>query len=308
MSASTGARTLPTWLTAAERTRGALLLRDYAALTRPRVLALVLLTAPPALVLPRDHWPAPALCIGVMLGTALIGAGCGALNAWLEREVDAHMLRTCDRPLPAGRLEPHRALLFGLAISLGGLLCLHAVGGWLPTLIGGATLFHYVVVYTVWLKPRSPQNIVIGGAAGAAAPLIADAAVDGRLGVFGVVLFAIVFLWTPPHFWAIALYRKREYAAAGIPMMPSVVGDGATRWRMLLYALVLIPTSLFPWLLGALSGAYAAMALILGTCFVVSIVRAIRARCNREDRRVFVVSLVYLAGLFAAMLVELPLR
>jgi protoheme IX farnesyltransferase len=306
MSASTGVRTTPTWLSSPDRTRAVARLRDYAALTRPRVLALVLFTAPPALALGRDHWPAPALCLGVMLGTALIGAGCGALNAWLERDVDARMLRTCDRPLPSGRLEPHEALLFGLAISLCGLVCLHSVGGWLPTLIGGATLFHYVVVYTVWLKPRSPQNIVVGGAAGAAAPLIADAAVDGRLGVFGVALFAIVFLWTPPHFWAIALYRKREYAAAGIPMMPSVVGDGATRRRMLVYALALIPAGLIPWLLGALSGAYAATSVILGTCFAASIVRAIRARSAREDRRVFLVSLVYLAGLFASMLFELP--
>jgi protoheme IX farnesyltransferase len=307
MSASTGTRTLPTWLTAAERTRGASRLRDYAALTRPRVLALVLFTAPPALVLGPGQWPAAALCLGVLLGTASIGAGCGALNAWLERDVDARMLRTCDRPLPSGRLEPRQALRFGLAISLLGLLCLHAVGGRLPTLIGAATLFHYVVVYTLWLKPRSPQNIVIGGAAGAAAPLIADAAVDGRLGGFGIALFAIVFLWTPPHFWAIALYRKREYAAAGIPMMPAAVGDDGTRWRMLCYALALAATSLVPWLLGALSGVYAAVALALGAGFALSIVRAIRARCAREDRRVFRVSLVYLAGLFAAMLVELPL-
>ena len=308
MSVSTGYRTLPTCLTSAERTRGVSRLRDYAALTRPRVLSLVLFTAPPALALGRDHWPAPTLCLGVLLGTALIGAGCGALNAWLERDVDALMLRTCDRPLPAGRLEPHQALLFGLAISLTGLLSLYAVGGWLPTLIGALTLFHYVVVYTVWLKPRSAQNIVIGGAAGAAAPLIADAAVDGRLGILGVALFAIIFLWTPPHFWAIALYRKREYAAAGLPMMPSVVGDAGTRRRMLSYALILVPASLVPWWLGALSGFYAAIALCLGTCFAVSIVRAIRARCEREDRRVFVVSLVYLAGLFTTMLAELLLR
>ena len=139
-------------------------------------------------------------------------------------------------------------------------------------------------------------------------PVGAAPTVDGRLGVLGVALFAIIFLWTPPHFWAIALYRKREYAAAGIPMMPSVVGDAGTRRRMLIYALIVVPASLVPWWLGALSGFYATIALCLGTCFAVSIVRAIRARCEREDRRVFVVSLVYLAGLFAAMLAELPLR
>jgi protoheme IX farnesyltransferase len=289
-------------------TRVLVLGRDLIALTRPRVLALVLFTAPAALALGRDGWPDAATIVGVLLGAALVGGGCGALNAWLEREADAQMARTCDRPLPAGRVTPRQALGFGVAISALGLLVLFGVGGWPPALVGGLTILHYVGVYTLWLKPRSPQNIVIGGAAGAAAPLIADAALDGRIGVWGMVLFAIVFLWTPPHFWAIALYRKKEYAAAGFPMMPAVVGDAATRRRMLLYALLLIPTSLFPWLGGALGAHYAATALAAGAWFVASILRSMRAASSREDRRVFLVSIAYLTVLFAAMLADLALR
>jgi protoheme IX farnesyltransferase len=288
--------------------RVAALARDYLALTRPRVLSLVLFTAPPALVLGHAGWPDPATSLGVVLGAALVGGGCGALNAWLESARDAHMARTRDRPLPAGRLEPQQALGFGLLISALGLLVLLGLGGWLAALIGALALVHYVGVYTLWLKPRTPQNIVIGGAAGAAAPLIADAAVDGRLGVWGLVLFAIVFMWTPPHFWAIALYRKREYAAAGFPMLPAVVGDAATRRRMLAYALALIPLTLLPWLGGVLGPAYAAVALLAGAWFVGSILRAMRGQTTRADRRVFAVSIQYLALLFGAMLAELALR
>jgi protoheme IX farnesyltransferase len=187
-------------------------------------------------------------------------------------------------------------------------LVLLGVGGWLAALVGALTLAHYIGVYTIWLKPRSPQNIVIGGAAGAAAPLIADAAANGSIGLWSVVLFAIVFLWTPPHFWAIALYRKREYAAAGFPMMPSVVGDEATRRQSLAYATVLIPVTLLPWLGGVVGGGYAVTAAVGGLCFVASILHSMRAQSRREDRRVFLVSIAYLAALFSAMLVSLLLR
>jgi protoheme IX farnesyltransferase len=169
------------------------------------------------------------------------------------------------------------------------------------------TLVHYVLIYTIWLKPRTSQNIVIGGAAGAASPLIADAAIDGRLGVWGLALFLIIFVWTPPHFWAIALYRKREYAAAGFPMLPNVLGNHATRKRMLAYAIVLIPITLLPWLGGELSGVYALTALVAGGAFVASIARAIRADSNSQDRRVFRTSIFYLFALFGEMLMELVL-
>jgi protoheme IX farnesyltransferase len=281
--------------------------QDFIALTRPRILTLVLFTAPPALVMGRDGWPSSATLVGVILGAALIGAGCGALNAWWERDADRQMTRTRNRPLPTGRLTPRDALIFGVAVSALGLSALFVTGGWLPASIGAATLAHYILIYTIWLKPRTPQNIVIGGAAGAASPLIADAAVDGRLGIWGFVLFAIVFLWTPPHFWAIALYRKREYEAAGFPMLPSIVGDDATRERMLAYAFSLIPISLIPWLFGELSALYAVTAVAAGGFFTASIGRAIRLRSPHQDRHVFRASIIYLFAIFGEMLAELAL-
>jgi protoheme IX farnesyltransferase len=282
--------------------------RDFVALTRPRVLTLVLFTAPPAMVMGHNGWPSAAVIFGIIIGAALIGAGCGALNASWERDRDRRMERTQNRPLPAGRLARRDAVIFGLAISALGVAVLFATGGWLPAAIGVLTLVHYVLVYTIWLKPRTPQNIVIGGAAGAASPLIADAAIDGRLGIWGFVLFTIIFVWTPPHFWAIALYRKREYASAGFPMLPNVVGDHATRTRMLAYAIALIPITLLPWLGGELSTVYALTAVIAGCGFVVSIVRSMRVQSPQQDRRVFRSSIFYLFAIFAEMLVELTLR
>jgi len=281
--------------------------RDFVALTRPRVLTLVLFTAPPAMVMGHDGWPSAAVILGVILGAALIGAGCGALNASWERDRDQKMERTRSRPLPAGRLSRRDAVIFGLAISALGTAVLFATGGWLPAAIGVLTLAHYLFVYTIWLKPRSPQNIVIGGAAGAASPLIADAAVDGRLGIWGFVLFLIIFVWTPPHFWAIALYRKREYAAAGFPMLPNVLGDCATRRHMMAYAIALIPITLLPWFGGELTILYALTAVIAGGGFIASIARSMRAQSPQQDRRVFRSSLFYLFAIFAEMLVELTL-
>jgi len=282
--------------------------RDLIALTRPRVLTLVLFTAPPAMAMGHDGWPSAAVICEIILGAALIGAGCGALNASWERDRDRKMARTANRPLASGRLALRDAVIFGFAASALGTALLYAAGGWLPAAIGIATLAHYVLVYTIWLKPLTPQNIVIGGAAGATSPLIADAAVDGRLGVWGAVLFAIIFLWTPPHFWAIALYRKREYAEAGFPMLPNVAGDRATRRSMLAYAFALIPITLLPWLGGELGEVYAATAALAGGAFVASIARAMRVESSREDRRVFQFSLGYLFAIFAAMLLELALR
>jgi len=280
---------------------------DHLALTRPRVLLLVLLTSPAAMAMGRNVWPEPSVMLAIVAGTALIGGGCGALNAWIERERDARMTRTMDRPLPAGRLRPRQALVFGLVISGVGLALLLGFGGGLSATIGLLTLLHYVFIYTLWLKPRSPQNIVIGGAAGATAPLIADAAVSGTIGIWSLVLFAIIFLWTPPHFWAIALYRKDEYAAAGFPMMPSVVGDAATRRKMLVYACILWPVMLVPWLGGALGPIYGLTALAAGGYFVRSVSRSRWIAQPAEDRRVFVVSILVLALLFAVMILELSI-
>lgn len=283
-------------------------LSDYVALTRPRVLLLVLLTGPPAMAMGDGVWPDPLTFLLALAGTALLGAGCGALNAWYERDRDARMARTCDRPLPAGRLTPRRALAFGLLISGMGLWTLVRAGGWLPAAIGLGALLHYVVVYTIWLKPRSPNAVVVGGVSGAIAPLIADAAVHQSVGLWGWVLFAIVFVWQPPHFWAIALRRKEEYGAAGFPTLPSIVGDRRTRRRMLGWAIALVPVTLVPWLGGALGPVYASVAALVGAGFIVSIVRAMRAATPEADRGVFLASIASLGLLFAAMLGELLVR
>jgi len=281
---------------------------DFYSLTRPRVLLLVLLTAPPGFALGHSGWPSLRIILGVIVGAALIGGGSGAINAWWERELDARMTRTQNRPLPTGRLSPNEVLAFGVLVATLGLLVLLDTTNLLATAIGAYTLLHYVAVYTIWAKPRSPQNIVIGGIAGAAAPLIADAAVDGRIGLWGLVLFAIVFVWQPPHFWAITLYRKHEYEAAGFPMMPSVVGNHGTRCRMLVYAIILLPIMLLPWLGGQLSTCYALTALAGGMLFIFRIGQAMRAENDLADRRVFTTSLITLSALFSEMTLELLLR
>jgi protoheme IX farnesyltransferase len=281
--------------------------RDYVELTRPRVLSLVLLTAPAGMALGRDSWPSAITLLGVLIGTALVGAGCGALNAWYECEQDSRMARTADRPVPAGRLTRDQALAFGLLVSALGLLALLGIGGWLPFAIGAASIIHYLFVYTAWLKPRTPQAVVIGGAAGAIAPVIADAAAHGSIGVWSLILFAIVFVWQPAHFWAIALYRKQEYAAAGFPMLPCVVGDRATRRHMLAWAVLLVPVTLLPWLAGAAGNAYATVALAGGVWFTSSIWRAMGHETRAADRRVFAVSIAYLTVLFAVLLLDLLL-
>jgi len=281
--------------------------RDLIALTRPRILVLVLLTAPPALALGGAGWPDPATTLGVMIGSVLLGAGCGALNAWWERDRDARMARTEDRPLPAGRLQPGQAIGFGVGILLAGLLALLATAGPLAAGLGLVATAHYLLVYTVWLKPRHMLASVIGGATGAAPPLIADAAVDGAVGLWGLTLFAIVFLWQCPHVWAIHLYRRREYAAAGFPVLPTRLGGPATRRWMLALALALAPVTLLPWLAGELGIAYGLTAVLGAVFFCASIVSAMRRDHDDADRTVFVRSIYYLGLLLLVMFVELLL-
>ena len=282
--------------------------RSYLALTRPGILGLVLLTVPPALFQSGSGWPDALTIIGVLLGTTLIGGGCSALNAWYERAADARMERTRGRPLPAGELTANEALGFGVTISTLGFLVLLACGGWLAAGIGALSLIYYLVIYTAWMKPRSALSTIVGAVAGASAPLIADAAVDGAVGPWGFALFAIVFVWQPPHVWAIALFRRDDYASAGFPMLPAIVGARATRIRSLLWALALIPVTLVPWFAGPLGPAYATIALVGGLGFILAISRAIRADNDREDRRVFRFSIAYMAVLLGAMTIELLLR
>jgi protoheme IX farnesyltransferase len=281
--------------------------RVLASLTRPRVLPLVLLTAPPAMLLD-GAWPGASRAAAIVVGTALLAGAASALNAWYERDRDALMERTSDRALPTGRVAPAAAFAFGAAIGALGFALIGAAGGWLPVAIGFVALLHYLLVYTVWLKPRTPLAVVVGGVTGAIAPLIAGAAATGEVTSWSLALFAIVFVWQPPHFYAIALYRGEEYARAGFPMLPAAIGAAATRRRQLVWALVLIPVTLVPWLLASLGVAYLATALLGGGLFCERIVRAMRRDADQADREVFTVSLLYLAALFAVLTLELALR
>ncbi len=280
-------------------------LRLWWDMTRPRVLLLVLFTGLPVFGLVEGEGHSLGRMAWVIFGTALAGAASSTLNAYLERETDARMARTQRRPLPAAAVQPGHALAIGLGLSVASTLLLWWVGGAFAAAVGLATILFYVLVYTIWLKPRTPQNIVIGGAAGSTAPLIAEAALTGQLTWASWVLFLIIFLWTPPHFWALAIYRKEEYAAAGFPMMPSVAGNASTRRQSLVYALLLLVTTLTPVPLGMLSYFYGAVALLAGGWFAWRVYVSIRADDPEVDYAVFRDSIRYLFLLFGAMLLDL---
>jgi protoheme IX farnesyltransferase len=280
----------------------------YLALTKPRLLPLVLFSALPALVMAAGGWPHPFAVLWILAGTSLTAGAANALNSYLERDRDARMERTAARPLPSGRLRPARALGFGLA--LGGLGTAMLWVGATPesALIGLAALLFYVFVYTLWLKPRTPFAVVVGGVSGAIAPLIADAAVDGRVGAPGLIVFTLIFLWQPPHFYAIALYRKDDYARAGFPMLHDRIGEEATRRRILGWIAALLPVSLLPLPLGLLGPIYGIAAGLLGAGFALAGFRLWRERTPRAARRLFLVSLLYLMGTLAAMIIDLAWR
>jgi protoheme IX farnesyltransferase len=281
--------------------------RNYLDLTKPRLLPMVLFTGLPVLGMAAGGWPDLTFSVLVLVGIALAAACANTLNAYIERDKDALMERTQSRPLPAGLVAPRAALIFGIALGVGSTALLYAVSGMPAALVGVASILFYVFVYTVWLKPRSIWNAVIGGAAGAAAPLIADAAVNGTIGVAGWTLFAIVFFWQPPHVWAIALYRKDDYAAAGIPMPPAVIGDEATRRRVVAYTAGLLPVTLAPYFLGLVGPVYFCVASVAGLWFLYRSVCLFRERTDDAARGVFRVSLVFLFAVFLAMLVDLTL-
>lgn len=276
----------------------------YLALTKPRILLLVIFTGLPAMVMAAEGWPGAGFVVATLLGIALAAGAANALNCYIERDLDSRMERTRDRPLPSGELTARSALFFALSLAVVASATLYAVAGPVAAALAVASILFYVFVYTIWLKPRSSLNAVVGGAAGAAAPLIADAAVNGTVGAAGWLLFAIIFFWQPPHVWAIALFRKSDYANAGIPMLPSVIGDQPTRWRMLWYSLALVPVTLAPVPVGLLGPLYLGVALVLDGWFVWHVVRVLRERTDAAARRLFHVSLVYLFALFFAMLVD----
>lgn len=280
------------------------LVRNYLSLTKPGVLLLVIFTGLPTMMMAAGGWPEPVFAATTLLGIALAAAAANTFNCYIERDLDALMERTRRRPLPSAALSAPLALRFGLLLAVASTLVLYACAGAVAAALGVASILFYVFVYTVWLKPRSSWNAVVGGAAGAAAPLIADAAVSGHVGAAGLLLFAIVFFWQPPHVWAIALFRKRDYERAGIPMLPSVIGDQPTRWSMLFFTLALIPVTLAPLPLRLLGGVYLVAALVLDAWFAAHAVRVLREQTDEAARRMFRVSLVYLFALFFAIVLD----
>jgi len=281
--------------------------RDYVDLTKPRLLPLVLITGLPVMGMASGGWPPLSLALPILVGIALAAASANTLNAYLEREVDKRMERTRARPLPSGKLAPQSALIFGWLLGIGSTLLLWVVAGLMTAAVAVASILYYVFVYTIWLKPRTAWNAVVGGAAGAAAPLIADVAVNGHLGMPGLLLFAIVFFWQPPHVWAIALYRKADYEAAGIPMLPNVIGDEGTRRWILICTLGLVPVTLAPGLLGLLGSVYMTVAVGVNAWFVISSIQLAKQRTDEAARRMFHVSLAYLFAICFAMLIDLAI-
>jgi len=278
---------------------------DYFALMKPRVMSLVVFTAlvglavAPGAVHPMIGFTA-LLCIAVGAGAA------GALNMWYDADIDARMMRTQRRPIPMGRVQPGEALAFGLTLAGFAVVVLGLLVNLLAAALLAFTIFFYVVVYSMWLKRSTPQNIVIGGAAGAFPPMIGWAAATGSLSLEPVLLFLIIFVWTPPHFWALALYRTEDYARAGIPMLPVVKGDLATRRSILRYTLILAPLGLAPWLLGYAGIFYGLTALVAGALMVVLAwqVYCERRPLERASRHLFAFSILYLFLLYAVLLVE----
>ncbi|MCO4763659.1 MAG: heme o synthase [Myxococcales bacterium] len=280
-------------------------LRGYWQMTRPSVVALVFFTAVPMMFMVPGGLPPMPIAIGLLAGIAAIAGASSVFNAWIERESDKNMVRTRTRPLPSGLIAPNHALAYAWLLTFVGLAIIGACGQWQGVLAGALTIAFYVFVYTIWLKPRTPLNIVIGGAAGAAPPMIVDAALTGQIGLMSFTLFAIVFLWTPPHFWAISLFRKDDYAAAGFPMLPITHGDEHTRRRITLYALTMAPPSLLPVLTGHLSMGYGGVALAINAWFIWTCWQLERKKTNKAARTVMFGSLIYLHLLFTAMTVDL---
>jgi protoheme IX farnesyltransferase len=278
--------------------------RDYVDLLKPRVMSLVVFTGLVGVLIAPAHIHPFEAALAV-LAIALGSGAAGAINMWYERDLDALMARTANRPLPAGRVEPDDALGLGVLLSIFSVLLMALATNFVAAALLAAAILFYVFVYTIWLKRRTPQNIVIGGAAGAFPPMIGWAAVTGDVSLTGLTLFLLIFLWTPPHFWALALYRSDDYRRAAVPMLPVVAGARATKKQMLVYTLVLVPVALAPTLLGAVGWLYGAVALALGAGFIAHAVTVWRAPDDRRGhgaaRRMFKFSLIYLAVLFAAL-------
>jgi protoheme IX farnesyltransferase len=284
----------------APRTRQ--LLGDYAELTKPKVQSLLLLTTIATMYVAGD--PSPALVALTCLGGYLSAGGAGAVNHWFDRDIDRQMARTADRPVASGRVSPAAALAVGCTLAALSVLELSLAVNPLAAALSFAGFLGYVFVYTVWLKRRTPQNIVIGGAAGAVPPLVGWAAVTGSVSGTAVILFFIVFFWTPPHFWALSLLMKGEYEKVGVPMLPVVRGEAETRRQILLYSVLLYAVTQLPFCAGGFGTIYLAASLALGIAFIAGAARLYRRADRRSALRLYLFSLAYLALLFCAMVAD----
>jgi heme o synthase len=276
---------------------------DYLALLKPRVMSLVIFTAFVGLMLaPAPMHPLMAfialLCIAVGAGAA------GALNMWYDADIDARMQRTSARPIPAGRIMPGEALGFGLLLAGFSVVILSLLINVVAGALLAFTIFFYAVIYTMWLKRWTPQNIVIGGAAGAFPPMIGWAAATGGVSLESVLLFLIIFFWTPPHFWALSLYRAEDYARAGIPMLPVVSGERETRRQILLYTLILVPLGVAPWLIGFTGPIYGVVSVVTGAGMLALAIRVLTDKSDRAAKHLFAFSILYLFLLFAFLLID----
>jgi heme o synthase len=280
---------------------------DYVALMKPRVMFLVVFTALVGLVAAPVGMH-PVLAIASLICIAAGAGASGALNMWFDADIDARMARTAARPIPRGHVTADEARSFGAVLAVGSVVCLGVMANWLAASLLAFTIGFYVFVYTMWLKRTTPQNIVIGGAAGALPPMIGWAAATGGISLESFVLFLIIFVWTPPHFWALALLRTGDYARAGVPMMPVVAGADATRAQILIYSLILAPLAMAPAVIGLGGALYAAVAAVLGGIFVVMAFDCYRKRegeaADRAAKNLFGYSVLYLFLLFAVLLVE----
>ena len=284
---------------------------DYIALLKPRVMSLVIFTALVGLVIAPGHFH-PILAFTSILCIAVGAGASGALNMAYESDIDAVMSRTANRPIPRGRITPAEATAFGMTLAFFSVMTLGILVNWVAGALLAFTIFFYAVVYTMWLKRWTAQNIVIGGAAGALPPVVAWAAATGSLSMEPILLFLIIFFWTPPHFWALALFRSDDYARAGVPMLPVVAGPDATRLQILLYTVVLVAIAFAPWPLGYFDAVFGVVSLLLGGGMMWLAVDVYRRRegvaANRATRKLFAFSILYLFALFATLLLEVVVR
>lgn len=283
----------PQWATA----------RDFFTLLKPRVMSLVIFTAIVGLVLAPGEIH-PVLAFTAILCVAVGAGASGCLNMWYDADIDAVMKRTRNRPVPAGRVSPGEALGFGIALSVASVALMGLVVNLVAAALLALTIAFYLFVYTMWLKRRTPQNIVIGGAAGAFPPMIGWAAVTGTVSIESVVLFAIIFMWTPPHFWALSLFFSKEYADAGVPMLPVIAGERETRRQILIYSVFLAPLGVTPWMLGMLGPVYGWSATLLGALFLAGAIQVWRDTGMTSAKRLFGYSIFYLLLLFIMMVVD----